>query len=277
MSAALRQFARLTVWLFVFAAACLGAQNQEERKWVLYEVKVPEGCQSWVLSETARDAATLYRMRGSCDRPGFFEMWPAFWRSSDGMPRYGPATGGTMTWPNRWPPLKGLATRHAEGSVLISPPEGRTGWVAQELVDPTAIPEATAREAWEQEAMEARKAIFAKEQAAREAKAAESRAKENAYIRSLPKLWNNGARVFVATSMDCARDYQQVLRFGRANGTGVAYRKKILELVTLNCIVDVSSGTAIEVLKDGSELVDARLYTGPRKGTHAVVLKENVR
>src|ERR1035438_6002739 len=78
MSAALRQFAKLAVWLFVFAPTYLSAQSHEERKWVLFELKVPDGCQSWVLSETARDAAALYRMRGSCDRPLFFEMWPAF-------------------------------------------------------------------------------------------------------------------------------------------------------------------------------------------------------
>jgi hypothetical protein len=122
-----------------------------------------------------------------------------------------------------------------------------------------------------------RQAAAAKERAKRLAAERERLAKEKAYIDTLPRLAGAANEILVATSMDCARDYAKTVEFGRKNGTGVEFRKKLAELVALGCAVQMPNRTAIEILARDAEFVEFRAYTGPRKGTYAVALSKDVR
>jgi hypothetical protein len=90
----------------------------------------------------------------------------------------------------------------------------------------------------------------------------------------LPKLVSEGSTVVIATSIDCAKDLQNVIGFGRKNGTGVEYRKKMLELVTLGCAMTMDNGT---VLLHAAKNGDFVAFTAYKSGKQGVALKENVR
>ena len=80
--------------------------------------------------------------------------------------------------------------------------------------------------------------------------------------------------VVVATSLDCARDLQGVVAFGRKNGTGVDYRKKMLELFTLGCATTMDSGTPMVDATRYGQFVSFKSYPSNKAG---VALAENVR
>ena len=147
------------------------------------------------------------------------------------------------------PDTLAMVTIVGKSSVNVVLKDGRSGWVARELVDMT---------------QEQRKSLE------------EQQAKEQAYIASLPKLRSGSSEVLVATSTDCARDYKTIVEFGRRNGTGVEYRKKILELISLGCAKNLPSGTAITVSHRDKDFVEFCAYDGPKKGTCGVALAEHV-
>jgi hypothetical protein len=125
--------------------------------------------------------------------------------------------------------------------------EGRgTGWVMRQVLDLTP----------------GDRAIVLKKRAQEKAAADKKRAEEKAYVATLPKLRNGGGPIFVATSFDCARDFRKVIEFGRKNGTGVEYRKKMVELVTLGCTTKIDAGTAINVISQKDGFVQFRAYNG---------------
>lgn len=135
---------------------------------------------------------------------------------------------------------------------------GKRGWVHLNLLKMTAEARAAAK-----------KAAAQKEQ-----QAAAAAQKERAYVDSLPKLVSEGSTVVIATSIDCAKDLQNVIGFGRKNGTGVEYRKKMLELVTLGCAMTMDNGT---VLLHAAKNGDFVAFTAYKSGKQGVALKENVR
>jgi hypothetical protein len=152
---------------------------------------------------------------------------------------------------------------------------GGQGWVDVRLMDLT--PESKAY--LEQQRAAAEKAAAAKRKAAQAAAVARKRAddeaqrKELAYRNSLPKLVSQGESVVVATSMDCAKDLQSVVAFGRKNGTGVEFRKKMLELVTLGCATTMDNGTPLVSATRNGQFVTFTAYPSGKAG---VALMENV-
>ena len=78
----------------------------------------------------------------------------------------------------------------------------------------------------------------------------------------------------VATSMDCARDLQSIIDLGRRNGTGIEFRKKMLELVTLGCGTRMETGTPMVDAKKNGPFVTFKAY---KSGKEGVALSENVR
>ena len=117
---------------------------------------------------------------------------------------------------------------------------------------------------------------LAAERAAAEKRKAgeEANQKELAYRNSLPKLVGQGDTVVVATSIDCAKDLQGVIGYGKRNGTGVEFRKKMLELVTLGCAQAIENGTPlVKALKNG-QFVTFTTYQSRKEG---VALVDNVR
>jgi len=163
--------------------------------------------------------------------------------------------------------------------VNVSIGDGHSGWVARELVEITKeqLQEYEARQAANAKQLADAKALEAKKAAKARAEQAERQAKERAYIATLPKLQNGSNEVLVATSEDCARDYRSILDFGRKNGTGVEYRKKILGLISLGCAVAFPPDTAILISHRDKDFVAFCAYDGAKKGTCGVALPEQVR
>lgn len=125
---------------------------------------------------------------------------------------------------------------------------GNSGWVPRVLIEMTKA---------QQRDFDIKQAAIAKEVAAqrlldeqRRLLDEQRRLKEQAFIAGLPILWPSSSRgdVLVATSLDCEHDREKVMAFGAKNGTGVEFRKKILELITLHCADWMPTGTAIEVI-----------------------------
>jgi hypothetical protein len=121
------------------------------------------------------------------------------------------------------------------------------------------------------------KALRDKQMAAARVNEAQAQAKERVYVAGLPKLWSGSSNeVLVATSQDCARDYKAIVEFGRKNGTGIEFRKRIVELVSLGCAVYMPAGTAIVVSRKDADYVRFCAHGGTMKGTCGIALSEHV-
>ncbi len=101
--------------------------------------------------------------------------------------------------------------------------------------------------------------------------AAKSRRKQEMSAK-LPKL-TGSPQVVVATSLDCARDLRKAVEFGKSNGTGVEFRKKMLELARVGCTTSIPSGTSIIVTNSATGLISFKIFDSTRTG---VALAENV-
>jgi hypothetical protein len=222
-----------------------------------YVLKVPSGYESWVLFRDAPGSEWCYysrEKRNDVEKLCF-----------DGGPTYSPNAMATVELVN-------------PSSVKVTLKDGRTGWIARELVDMTteqrkeyqAQQDARAKRIAQAKALQAKRAADAR------ARESGQQAKERAYIAALPKLYSGSDEVLVATSPDCARDLKNIIEFGRRNGTGIEFRKKILELVTLGCAINIPSGTAITVSHRDREFVTFCAYDGPKKGTCGIALSEHV-
>jgi hypothetical protein len=222
-----------------------------------YVLNVPPGYDRWALSGQDGGADWCYASRG---RPSDIASL-----CFDKKPTYASGTSATVE-------LIG------DASVKVVLKDGRTGWVARELIGMT--PEQKRAYETEQGARAKRvaeaKAQAAKRVAEARAKEAEKEAKERAFIATLPKLRSGSSEVLVATSGDCARDYKGIIEFGRRNGTGIEYRKKVLELISLGCATNLPSGTAINISRRDRDFVTFCAYDGPKRGTCGVALSEHV-
>lgn len=239
---------RSTLVFFGFASALSGQARFEIHVDTRYVLKVPVGHEHWVVSKESSDAAWCY---GARDNRRDLESLCGF----KTQPRY--VEGSPVT-----------VERLTDCCVRVALEGGSIGWVARELVELT--PE-------QRKAYEARQAALAKERAERLAQERARQKKEQAYTSTLPKLSNSSGEVLVATSRDCARDYEKIIQLGRRNGTGVEFRKRLLELMAVGCAVEMPSGTAIEVIDRRDGFVEFRAYDGPKKGTHGFALSAHVR
>lgn len=102
----------------------------------------------------------------------------------------------------------------------------------------------------------------------------EAQRKELAYVNSLPQLTSPSETVIVATSIDCARDLQNVVGLGKKNGTGVEFRKKMVELMTLGCAASIPKGTPLVYAIKNGQFVTFKAY---KSGKEGVTLLESVR
>lgn len=122
---------------------------------------------------------------------------------------------------------------------------------------------------------EEKKRVAAKKAAEEKKRAAEeAQRKELAYVNSLPQLTGPGEAVVVATSIDCARDLQNVVNFGKTSGTGVEFRKKMVELVTLGCAASIAKATPLVSATKNGQFVTFKAY---KSGKEGVALLESVR
>jgi hypothetical protein len=256
--ASARALSCLAALLIAFAAF---AQQPEE---IRYRVRVPENWHIWVLANAEYDAFSYYLFAGDNDGRAFVQEKIAkgelvCYESGDMAVADGPESD---------------RARHVR--LVSGPGKGGEGWIDNALMDLT--PESRAY--LEQQRAAAEKAAGAKRRAAQAAAVARRKAadeaerKELAYRNSLPKLVSQGDSVVVATSMDCAKDLQNAVAFGRKNGTGVEFRKKMLELVTLGCATAMDKGTPIVNATRNGQFV---LFTAYPSGKAGVALMENVR
>jgi hypothetical protein len=181
-------------------------------------------------------------------------------------------------WPTYMPNTMATIELVGPATVKVVLKDGRRGWLARDLVDmtPEQWKEYRAEEAARAKRAAQAKALREKEVAAVRMKEAERQAKEKAYLATLPKLHGPAAEVLVATSLDCARDHKNILEFGRRNGTGVEFRKKILELISLGCAVKLPSGTPMLVSKRDRDFVTFCAYNPSAQGACGVALVEYV-
>lgn len=199
----------LAVVLFV---GCVCSAQQSALK---YRLSAPKGWDVWMLTDAANEALSAYTY--SSDKgimPDIEKMIK------------------TRAYMNYRPGDLAIFTGEEEREtcrvkIIDGENRGREGWIHCSLMRMTAES----------------KAYLAKREATKRAVAEEVQRKGQAYIDSLPKLTGQGQDVMVATSLDCARDLQNVINFGRKNGTGVEFRKKMLELVTLGCAATMANGT----------------------------------
>jgi len=227
-----------------------------------YVLRVPNGYDKWPLIAGSASSEWCYLSRGNRDDVQSLCL--------NAGATYTPNTPATVEL------LSTVLERVSSVKVVLG--DGRSGWVARELVDMTQEQrkEYEADQLARAKRLANAKALQAKQATLARAKDAAKQAKEQAFVATLPKLQGGSNEVLVATSTDCARDYKSVVDLGRRNGTGVEYRKKILELISLGCAVDLPTGTAIIVSHRDQELVNFCAYNGPKKGTCGVALIESV-
>jgi len=196
-----------------------GLQIQAQHR---YQIKAAYPQPDWMLSASEKEAVWCFYSRGFdkdvksvCKKPG------------------NTVVAGTV----------GTVQEIQEETVLIRLEDGRSGYIFSELLGRT--PEELRRIEAEKIAQQKRNA---QRRAAEEATRTKNLATEAAYVASLPKLRSGAAStLLVATSADCARDYRSIIEFGRRSGTGVEFRKKLLELVSLGCAFSVPAGTPVTV------------------------------
>ena len=237
----------------VFIWSCIGCAQQPELR---YKMAAPEGWAVWVLSASEAEAISNFTFPNDRDARPFIE---GKIRKGEYV-TYKPGDQAIVIERRG----KACHVKFVDGDS-----EGRSGWVHSDLMEVTE--ESAAVVARFKEA--ARKA--ADQKRAADKKAVDERLrKELAYIRSLPKLVGQGESVMVATSVDCARDLQGIIDFGRRSGTGIDFRKKMLELVTLGCGTAMEAGTPMVNAKKNGPFVTFKAYGSGKEG---VALAENVR
>jgi len=239
--------------LLVFICSCLGWAQKPELE---YRLLAPEKWNVWVLSPSVREAVSNCTYPNDKDGRSFIE---------DKIKK-----GEYFTY------KPGDRAIFVEGQgdawrvkVIDGESRGREGWVCYVLMEVTEESEAALARF-----QEAARIAEGKKLAARKKTAEEAQRKELAYINSLPRLTGQGESVMVATSMDCARDLQSIIDLGRRNGTGIEFRKKMLELVTLGCGTRMEMGTPMVDAKKNGPFVTFKAY---KSGKEGVALSENVR
>lgn len=204
-------------------------------------LKIPQNWDSWILTDTVFNAQWMFQNRESAEaETEMKENIPkGFWQAY--------SKGTTATIVDRSSDCLKVRIRLAKGRTAA-------GWVVADLAETS--PAEKARRLRAQQLAETRKL------------------QEAQYVSSLPKLIGPGPKVVVATSLDCAKDLLRTVEFGRGKGTGVEFRKRMIELVSVGCAVTMDTGTPlVEATKDG-QFVRGRAYGSD---VNVVALTENVR
>jgi hypothetical protein len=218
--------------------------GQQLKQGAVYILGAPKGESSWLLTANCSDASWLYlatkqERETLVDIPG--KVSGGYWLRYD--------VGVRARVENQ--------TDDCAQVRLIKESSGNEyGWVHKALIRPSLEEQ--------------------RKQAAIAAAKREQDLKKKQYIASLPKLRGPSDSVIVATSHDCALDYARAVEFGKKNGTGVEFRKKILELITLHCAISLPNGTPVEILSKDAQFVSFAVYSGQYAGTRGFALKENV-
>ena len=246
---------RLTIFALMLTTMT-AAPAQQFKSDTEYVLTMPKGEASWFLAAKCSDARWLY-LATAHER----EVW-------GGIPAA--LKGGWVAYQsNKRVHVRQQTEECAEVEILGE--SSQYGWVGG-WVDKALVrlnPE-------DQKKVDAARKQEATKRAATAAAKREQDLKEQQYIASLPKLRGSSESVIVATSQDCAVDYARVVEFGKRNGTGVEYRKRVLELISLQCAISLPSGTPIQVRSRDAQFVSFSVYSGPHAGTRGIALKENV-
>ncbi|MGD0619902.1 MAG: hypothetical protein ABSB67_19820 [Bryobacteraceae bacterium] len=245
-------------------ALLVGFACSAEQSDLKYSLRTPKGWDVWGLTDTSDAARSAYTFAGDGESKDYIQgkikagVYTRY-KPGDVVVRTGEEDGDVWR------------VRIIEGTSV-----GGEGWVHRALLDMTEESKAYVEKLEQRERIaDANRRAAAKRSAEDKKRAAdEARRKELEYIDSLPKLIGPSEDVLVATSFDCAKDLQNTVIFGRKNGTGVEFRKKVLELMTLGCAVTMVSGTPMEhATRDGQFVT----FTAYKSGKRAVALSENVR
>lgn len=215
-----------------------------------YVLKVPSDQKHWILLDDPLQVNACYLNRATYRLENDFHF--------SKRPQYEPNTVARVS----------EISSEDKNAVRVVLANGNSGWVPRVLIGMTKA---------QQRDFDSKQAAIAKKVAAQRSLDEQRRTKEQAFIAGLPKLWSPSGRVLVATSLDCEHDREKVMEFGAKNGTGVEFRKKVLELITLHCAEEVPSGTAIEVMHRETAFVEFRAYTGASKGMDGFALNSDVR
>ncbi len=150
------------------------------------------------------------------------------------------------------------------------------GWVHCDLLEMSAESKADLARQEQKQQIANRAKVLATKKLTEEKRRAdeETKRRELAFINSLPKLVSSGGNtVFVATSLDCANDLRKIVDYGRRSGTGVEFRKKMVELMTLGCAESIDNGTPILKATRSGQFIT---FTAYKSGKTGVALPENV-
>jgi hypothetical protein len=250
---------RLLLPVLLIGCACFAQKEPVE-----YRLTAPKGWEIWMLARSADYASIAYTYSHNEDTRAFVE-------SKIRKGEYAKYVPGDLAM------ATGEKSENAcHVRLLTGESKGREGWVHEALMNLTEESKAYLAKVEERKrAAEASRRAAARRLAEEKKRAAdEVKRAELAYINSLPRLAGPADDVVVATSMDCAKDLQGVVNFGRKNGTGVEFRKKIVELVTLGCATTMPRGTPIVNAVRNGQFVTFRAY---KSSKISVALVENVR
>ena len=252
--------ATIPVFSLIFVSVFLASAQEPE---VRYKLGVPDRWQVWVLSPTADDAVSSYTFPNDRDGRAYIEEKIR-----------------TGRWATYNPGDIAAVEQQHDDACLVTIVEGQNrgskGWVHKALMEMTPESKVYLNKQRAAAAKAATARRLAAERAAAEKRKAgeEANQKELAYRNSLPKLVGQGDTVVVATSIDCAKDLQGVIGYGKRNGTGVEFRKKMLELVTLGCAQAIENGTPLVKAVKNGQFVTFTAYQSSKEG---IALVENVR
>jgi hypothetical protein len=231
---------------------------------VQYKLRTPKNWSEWAITGSASEALRIYGyVVQDSDDETFLKDYLADKINKEGGFIYQSGDLASRT-PGEVEDSDTCHVRIIEGTN-----KGREGWVHCSLMEMT--------DEWKEHfaKQEANKHSAAKKASDEKRRVAdEAKRKQQAYIDSLPKLVSPGQDVMVATSLDCAKDLQNVVNFGRKNGTGVEFRKKMLELMALGCTITLPLGTPMESAIKSGQFVTFQAYKLRKTG---VALAENVR
>jgi hypothetical protein len=245
----------MRILLLAFVASCLAFAQQPELQ---YRLSAPKNWRMWMLSSSAIEAISNYRFANDSEGRSFIEA-----RISKGQYAiYKPGDEAIFIEEES----DGDAWRI---KVVNGESRGEEGWIHYRLGEMTEESKKQLAQMKERKRIAAKKAADEKKRAAEEAQR-----KELAYVNALPQLTGPGEAVVVATSIDCARDLQNIVNFGKKSGTGVEFRKKMVELVTLGCVASIPKGTPLVSATKSGQFVTFKAY---KSGKEGVALLESVR
>jgi hypothetical protein len=235
----------------IFISSCTGFAQQPELQ---YRLSAPKNWQVWILSGSSIEAISNYNFANDRDGRRIIEEKIK--------------TGKYITYT---PGDRAIFVDEDDNGdawrvkVVDGESRGREGWIHYRLGEMTEESRAQLAR------LEERKRIAeVKKRTAAKKAAEEAQRKELAYVNSLPQLTGPSETVIVATSIDCARDLQNVVGLGKKNGTGVEFRKKMVELMTLGCAASIPKDTPLVYAIKNGQFVTFKAYKSGKEGVGAL-------